>query len=123
LVPLEFRKMQSQETGGSALGGGVRFRALSSICIAFTLKATETYKRMEEETYVLTVTLGTTCTAELYISTRWSHSTPKEVHCYSFLLQAEWTPEVLNADRMIRSLGTFSRALLGIEPGISDLVA
>ena len=29
--------MQSQETGGSALGGGVRFRALSSIYIIANL--------------------------------------------------------------------------------------
>jgi hypothetical protein len=77
---------------------------------------------MEEQTYILTVTMGTTCTAESFLSTRRSHSTPKEVPCYSFLLQAEWTLELLNADRMIRSLGKFSRALPGIEPGTSGLV-
>ena len=76
---------------------------------------------MEEQIYVLTETLGTTCTAELFSSIRWSHSTLKEVSCYSFLLTAEWTPELLNVDRMITSLGKFSRALPGIEPGTSDL--
>ena len=78
---------------------------------------------MEEQIYILTVTLSTTCTAELFSCTCLSHFTPKEVPCYSSLLQAEWTPELLKADRMIRSLAKFSRALPGIAPGTFDLVA
>ena len=78
---------------------------------------------MEEQIFILTVTLGTTCTAELFSSTRWSHFTPKEVPCYSFLLQAERTPWLLNDGGIIRSLGKISRVMPGIETGTSDLVA
>ena len=32
-------------------------------------------------------------------STRQPHFTPRESHWQTFLLQAEWTPELLNAER------------------------
>jgi hypothetical protein len=42
---------------------------------------------------------------------------------HSFLLEAEQTPGLLNADRRNRSLEKFPRILPGIEPGTSRLVA
>ena len=39
--------------------------------------------------------------------TRRPHYTPKEIPWYSLLLEAEWTPGLLNADRRRRSLGNF----------------
>ena len=42
---------------------------------------------------------------------------------YSFLLQAEWIPGLLNADRKIRSIKKFPRNLPGIEPVSSSLKA
>ena len=36
-----------------------------------------------------------------------THFTPKEIPWYSFLLEAEWTPGLLNADKRNRSLENF----------------
>jgi len=47
--------------------------------------------------------------------------TLKEVPWYSFLLKTEWTPGLLNAER-IRSHEKFPRALLEIETGTPCLV-
>ena len=52
-----------------------------------------------------------------------SHFTSKEIPWYSYLLEAEWNPELLNAERKIRSLDNFRRPPPGIEPGTSRFVA
>jgi len=54
-------------------------------------------------------------------STRRPHFTPKNIPRYSFLLEDEWTPGLLNADRR-KVARKFPRTLLGIEPGTSHLV-
>ena len=45
--------------------------------------------------------------ARLLSSRRRPHFTPKEIPWYLFLLDAEWKPVLLNADRKIRSLSNF----------------
>jgi len=53
---------------------------------------------MEYSASVLTLTFGTTRTPELFaLLADW----------YSFLFEAEWTPGLLNADRMNNSLKSF----------------
>jgi hypothetical protein len=47
--------------------------------------------------------------------TRRTRFTPKETPCHSFFLEAEWTPEPLNADRRKRSLENFQGLLLEIK--------
>ena len=56
-------------------------------------------------------------------STRRPRFAPKEIPLYSFLLEVEWTPELQNADRSIRSLENFPRTPRGIEAGSSHPVA
>jgi hypothetical protein len=55
--------------------------------------------------------------------TRWTRFTPKETPWHSFLLETEWTPEPLNADRRNRSLENFQGLLPGIETGTFRLAA
>jgi hypothetical protein len=49
------------------------------------------------------------------------HLTPKEINWYSFRLETEWTPGILNADRKMRSLENFQGSQR-VETGTSSLV-
>ena len=56
----------------------------------------KTQRRIECWASVLTLTFGTTRTADVASSTRRPQITPKEIPWYSFILVAEWTA-MLNA--------------------------
>ena len=56
---------------------------------------------------ILTSTFGTTRTAELIASRVGRNLSPKNIPWYSFLLEAEWTPRLLNADKRMSTLENF----------------
>ena len=64
---------------------------------------------------ILTLTFGTTRPAEWW-APRASAFTPKEIVWYSFLLKAEWTTWLKNADRTNRSLENFQRSYRESNP-------
>ena len=56
---------------------------------------------------ILTLTFGINRTAELSVLRAVRTLPPKEIPWYSFLLEAEWTVGLNNADRRSRSLENF----------------
>jgi len=66
-----------------------------------------------------------TLTAEFQLSAKAAlgGSQGNSLAIISFLLEAEWTPGLLNADRRNRSPENYLRTLKGIEPGTFRLVA
>jgi hypothetical protein len=52
---------------------------------------------------------------------RWPYFTRNEILWYSFPLEAEWTPELLNADRRIGSPENFQEPHRDPKPGTSVL--
>jgi hypothetical protein len=52
---------------------------------------------------------------------RWPYFTPKEILWYLFLLEAEWTPVVMNVDRKIRSLENFQGPHQELSPKLPVL--
>jgi hypothetical protein len=69
---------------------------------------------------VLTLTFGTTRPAERW-APRASAFTPKEIARYSFLLEAEWTTWLKNADRTNRSIENFRRSYRESNPKLPVL--
>jgi hypothetical protein len=67
---------------------------------------------MEGWASILSFIFGRTRTAEFVSTKRRPHCTSKEIPWCSFLLQAEWTPGLLNADRRISHL-KISKELTG----------
>ena len=63
------------------------------------------------------MTFGTTMTAELSALRAGSTLPPRKFLWNHFLLEAEWTPDYLNADTKIRSLKNFQGPHLELNPG------
>jgi hypothetical protein len=57
---------------------------------------------MEYWASVLSLHIGTIRTAELLALSVGRSLPPREIVWYSFLLEAEWIPEILNKDRRTR---------------------
>lgn len=64
-------------------------------------------KGMECSASILTSTFGTTRMAELSALHAGHSLLPKKIRWYVYLLEVEWTPRPLNADRRYRKLENF----------------
>jgi hypothetical protein len=70
---------------------------------------------------IFNLTFGTVRMADLSALRAGRTLSLRKIHCYSFLLEAEWNTELLNADRKIKSLQKFQGRRWEPNPGLTVL--